>query len=242
MGLRNYHVITIKQRTVLRVDGNCEGDHCKVAEGQPSAGRYPSFSSNALVSCSLIFGEVTFCPTTSVFETYSQLQPSTVWLREVLGSRAYFPDDICTKFDLPNNVRLLIVEGGDPAVPGSRKRKLATSSHFSYSDHMRLPLGIHKLLQDAFKCNICCSSPIKPPVIFSRCCKRLLGCQECVDRWFGGDDGVTRSCPLCRREQAYADTCILKGLDDLLTGILPLMNGTTVATDDSDREDLPSAQ
>ena len=53
---------------------------------------------------------------------------------------------------------------------------------------------------------------------------------------------MTRSCPLCRREQEYADTCILKGLDDLLTGILPLMNGTTVATDDSDREDLPSAQ
>ena len=115
-------------------------------------------------------------------------------------------------------------------------------SLFQISKGMKLPLGIHKLLQDAFKCNICCSSPIKPPVIFSRCCKRLLGCQECVDQWFGGNDGVTRSCPLCRSERAYADTCILKGLDDLLTGILPLMNGTTVATDDSDREDLPSAQ
>ena len=79
--------------------------------------------------------------------------------------------------------------------------------------------------------------PIKPPVIFGRCCKRLLGCQESVDRWFGGEDGVKRSCPLCSGERAYADTCILKGLHDPLMSIAPLMSNSNAS--DSDREDLP---
>ena len=106
-------------------------------------------------------------------------------------------------------------------------------SLFEISKSNKLPPGLHKQLQDSFKCNICCTSPIKPPVIFSRCCKRLLGCQECADRWFGGDEGVTRSCPLCRSD---ADTCILKGLDDFLSTIAPLMAGSG---DDSDSEDVP---
>ena len=44
-----------------------------------------------------------------------------------------------------------------------------------------------------------------------------------------------KCCPLCRSERAYADTCIVKGLDDLLTSIAPLVGGTSVT--DSDREE-----
>ena len=117
-----------------------------------------------------------------------------------------------------------------------REIKNDLRSLFQISKSMKLPPGLHKQLQDSFKCNICCTSPIKPPVIFSRCCKRLLGCQECADRWFGGDEGVTRSCPLCRSERAFADTCILKGLDDFLLTIAPLMAGSG---DDSESEDVP---
>ena len=62
-----------------------------------------------------------------------------------------------------------------------------------------------------------------------------------MDRWFGGDDGVTRSCCLCCRNWVYADTCTLKCLYDPITSIFTLMNGTTVATDDCVREDLHSA-
>ena len=52
-----------------------------------------------------------------------QLDPLTVWLREEFGNRAFFPDAANSKFDLPSDVvRLsvsLIVEGADPAVPGT---------------------------------------------------------------------------------------------------------------------------
>ena len=100
-------------------------------------------------------------------------------------------------------------------------------SLFDISKNVKLPLALHRQLQDTFKCNICRSSPMKPPVIFSRCCKRLLGCQECVDRWFGGNDGSMKSCPLCRSERAYADTCIVKGLDEFLKSIAPLVSGSS---------------
>ena len=132
------------------------------------------------------------------------------------------------KFDLPHDIGQmsvsLVVEGADPAVPGTRKRKLMRKPVLS---NVKLPCTLHRQLQDTFKCNICRSSPIKPPVIFSRCCKRLLGCQECVDRWFGGNDGSMKSCPLCHSERAYADTCIIKGLDEFLKSIAPLVSGSS---------------
>ena len=43
-----------------------------------------------------------------------------------------------------------------------------------------LPVGLHRLLHDTFMCHICRATPIKPPVIFARCCKRILGCQTCM--------------------------------------------------------------
>ena len=161
-------------------------------------------------------------------------------MREEFGSRAYFPDVINTTFDLPHDIGRvsvsLVVEGADPAVPGTRKRKLTLNGDNGFHNpRVKLPPDLCKKLHNTFKCNICCSSPIKPPVIFSRCCKRLLGCQECMDRWFGGEEGVTRSCPLCRSERAYADTCIVKGLDELLKTIAPLVGRGSV---DSDREDV----
>ncbi len=57
---------------------------------------------------------------------HTQLDPSTVWLREQYGSHAFFPYTMNVKFDLPPDVAQvslsLIVEGSDPAVPGTRKR------------------------------------------------------------------------------------------------------------------------
>lgn len=120
-----------------------------------------------------------------------------------------------------------------------KSRKFAKIySLFQISKNMKLPFGLSKHLQQTFKCHICCSSPIKPPVIFSRCCKQLLGCQLCVDQWYGGEEGVTCSCPLCRSERAYADTCVLKGLDEFLTSVRPLINCTS--NEDSDDEEVPA--
>lgn len=94
---------------------------------------------------------------------------------------------------------------------------------FQISAYMKIPPGLYRHLNDTFQCHICRSSPITPPVIFSRCCKRLLGCQTCVDSWYRGEEGMARSCPLCRSERAYAETTPLKGLDDFLRAIVPLL-------------------
>ena len=44
-----------------------------------------------------------------------------------------------------------------------------------------LPVGIVKLVRDAFLCKICHEAPIKPPVIATKCCCVLLGCEACVE-------------------------------------------------------------
>ena len=112
-------------------------------------------------------------------------------------------------------------------------------SLFQISGHMKIPPGLHRHLYDTFQCHICRSSPITPPVIFARCCKRLLGCQTCVDSWYQGEEGMARSCPLCRSERAYADTTPIKGMDEFLRAIVPLLgcNDNTGHGDPSDDDD-----
>ena len=82
--------------------------------------------------------------------------------------------------------------------------------------NLRLPLGFISLLRDAFTCCVCKVSPIVPPAIFARCCKSILGCQRCIDRWYRGEPGIEKRCPLCRGERGLADTTVILGLDDLL--------------------------
>lgn len=106
---------------------------------------------------------------------------------------------------------------------------------FTLSKEMKLPPGLFKQLVDTFKCHICHSTPMNHPVIFARCCKSILGCESCVDAWFGGENGRSKSCPLCRAERAYSETCRLNGLDDFLTAIRPLL------CDESSENPGPSA-
>lgn len=82
--------------------------------------------------------------------------------------------------------------------------------------HLNLPLGLSSVLYDTFKCSICLRSPIRPPCVFGRCCKRIIGCQECVDRWYS-DGGFQKNCPLCQGERGYADSMLILGLDEFLT-------------------------
>lgn len=97
------------------------------------------------------------------------------------------------------------------------------STIFTLTKGMKLPPGLHTLLYNTFKCNIWHSSPMTPPIIFTRCCKCILGCERCVDLWYSGEDGRTKSCPLCRSERAFTETIRIHGLDDFLNGILPLI-------------------
>ncbi len=88
--------------------------------------------------------------------------------------------------------------------------------------NMKVPPGLYRLITDTFQCQICRKAPISPPAIYARCCKRILGCEGCVDAWYNGEGG--RTCPNCRSERAYAETTRIRGLDDFLLGIDPLFN------------------
>ena len=100
--------------------------------------------------------------------------------------------------------------------------------------NLPLPLGLSTILLDSLRCHICKSSPIVPPPIFTSCCRRILGCQGCVDSWYRMDDPIDtmKKCPLCRGERGYANTFTLLGLDDLLKYVSKAMR---VTPDPADR-------
>ena len=43
---------------------------------------------------------------------------------------------------------------------------------------LSLPLGVVELVRDAFMCNICHNTPMKPQVISTKCCNSMLGCRN----------------------------------------------------------------
>ena len=59
-----------------------------------------------------------------------------------------------------------------------------------------------------------------------------MGCERCVDKWYSGNEGRARNCPLCRYERGLPETSRLNGLDDFLHSISPLF------ADDDDDDDL----
>ena len=94
---------------------------------------------------------------------------------------------------------------------------------FEVNKQLPIPIGLRKVLLETFQCCIC-QSTMSPPIIFGHCCKSLIGCQACVDHWFRGDGGLMQqACPRCRTERAYAETCVVKGIDDFLVAIRPLV-------------------
>lgn len=81
------------------------------------------------------------------------------------------------------------------------------------SPNLPMPLGVMTVIKESFKCHICLTH-IVPPPIFGRCCRRLIGCQSCVNEWYRGEAGITKQCPLCRGERGLADTTPILGLDE----------------------------
>ena len=79
-----------------------------------------------------------------------------------------------------------------------------------------LPLGLQQDIREVFKCSICHATPLKPPIIIAKCCKNIIGCEECVNTWYNGDNAMTKTCPLCRADRGYADTMRLNGLDGFI--------------------------
>ena len=80
-----------------------------------------------------------------------------------------------------------------------------------------LPLGLTKRVKEAFQCKICHETPMKPPIIATKCCSSLIGFDECVNTWYDSVNGLTKKCPHCNEPRGYAFTFQFKGLDDFLT-------------------------
>ena len=96
-----------------------------------------------------------------------------------------------------------------------------------------IPIPLQQALNECLKCKICMEIA-KPPVIFGKCCQQLLGCQTCIDTWFGGNS-FEKTCINCRAERAVTQTCHLRGLDSLLT----LVGGVLEPPSRNDDDDEP---
>jgi len=77
-----------------------------------------------------------------------------------------------------------------------------------------IPPGLRKSLRETFKCRICLQA-IKPPLVITKCCRVLMGCEECINGWFR-EDALMKPCPSCRMARGYNETMILRGMDDFL--------------------------
>ena len=95
----------------------------------------------------------------------------------------------------------------------------------------KLPIGLLISLKDTFKCNLCLST-IKPPLITTRCCKSILGCDSCVTKLYSGIGGSSKACPLCRADRGFTETMCLKGMDDFLKTIYSLVEDSDEGSDD----------
>jgi len=80
----------------------------------------------------------------------------------------------------------------------------------------KLPMGLKRILRDAFKCQICHSIPAKPPLIITKCCKNILGCETCVNQWYSGPEAMTKTCLICQAERGCNETKLLQGLTEFL--------------------------
>ncbi|XP_028412947.1 uncharacterized protein LOC114535826 [Dendronephthya gigantea] len=134
-------------------------------------------------------------------------------------------------------------DSDDEFVSKNKKAKFVTSTDFEQlksqlhemkgmindilqvNQSVSLPVGLVKLVRDAFMCKICHETPIKPPVIATKCCCTLLGCEVCVNTWYNGTDSLSKKCPYCNEPRGYASTYQFKGLDEFLAALGNMIKG-----------------
>jgi len=110
----------------------------------------------------------------------------------------------------------------------------------SLTSNTTLPLGLKRLFRDTFKCHVCHSVPIRPPVIITKCCKQILGCQDCMNTWYSGPQATTKTCPMCRADRGCYETMILRGLSDLMDSIGRLCGSEdNTSSQDASTQDEP---
>lgn len=92
---------------------------------------------------------------------------------------------------------------------------------FALTKDSAVPLGLLRVIKDTFKCSMCLGIP-EPPVVTTKCCKSILGCETCVNRWYSGPTALRKQCPLCKSERGYSDIMIMRGLDNFIAEVAKL--------------------
>lgn len=60
------------------------------------------------------------------------------------------------------------------------------------------PLGLKNQVCETFKCcicHVCHVVPIRPPLIIAKCCKSIIGCEQCINEWYGGRRWIVKNLP-----------------------------------------------
>lgn len=133
-------------------------------------------------------------------------------------------------------IAITIVFLGPPAKKTKSIDSLIDDIKESVTDIMGLskdsfPLGLKKLVIDAFVCTICGVVPINPPIMVTKCCKAILGCKSCVNEWFSGEDALTKPCPKCKQRRGFGEVMHLRGLDNFLIGLQKALGETEEESD-----------
>ena len=97
-------------------------------------------------------------------------------------------------------------------------------------------MGLKRILRETLKCHICHTVPFNPPVIVTKCCKTILGCESCINSWYSGEDALTKTCPSCRAATSYNETMLLCGLDDFLIQVRKAIQ----TEEEREEEEIPS--
>lgn len=147
-------------------------------------------------------------------------------------------------FETPPLKRLRKSEGGTKDVYETIEKLSSEVAHMAekiegfrkLSFKHKFPLSFLQSLDDCFTCCICKRSPPRTPLIGCQACSTLVGCQRCTDRWFGGINGLEKTCPKCRAPRGLSHSFVLKGFDSLVTQIKEMSNSTSSGSSEEDSD------
>ena len=87
------------------------------------------------------------------------------------------------------------------------------------NEKMTITVGLHRSLGDI------CKNLMKPPLIYSKCCKSVIGCEDCINKWYSGNEALTKVCPLCGSARGYNETAQIMGFNEFIADIKILLSG-----------------
>ena len=93
-------------------------------------------------------------------------------------------DDFAANEPRPKKMREKDLEGMSQSLDGVAanievmKEQIEEIRMCAADSKAQMPLALKTSLQENFKCRICHSLPIRPPVMIARCCRSILGCES----------------------------------------------------------------